>query len=291
MTELYTIEAVAAGPSNAVRSHVHPMLEAGNLSFPKGRYLLNFHPGEDRFSYVVKHRIEEAPLIARLIKSGHAQYACTVSSPISSYRQTHVSSDARHQVRWNIDELGEPPLFTPMILSVKPRTITLSASRDGVHKIWDKQKIKLQKGSRLALGSVIQFESSVLQLLSLHEDKHLEEGQFVVEVEEEPFRFRIRLSSELHKFLRFPKGAIRRHIMTHVVSACLARLQKDYGSDDGETGWQSFRNLRTLADHLEQKSHEHWSDPEFRPERVATALYPHEVTEEKWAGTEAEDDP
>ena len=63
--------------------------------------------------------------------------------------------------------------------------------------------------------------------------------------------------------------------MTHIVTACLARLQKDYANDDGDTGWQSFRNLRALADYLEHKGHEHWSDPDFRPERVATALYPH----------------
>ena len=119
MSEPYTVEAVASAPSNAVRSHDYPMLESGNLSFPKGRYLLDFCPGEDRSSYVITHRIEGAPLIDRLLESGQAQYACIVSSPISSYRRTHVSSDARHRVGWDGDDLGEPPLFTPMILSFR----------------------------------------------------------------------------------------------------------------------------------------------------------------------------
>ena len=251
------------------------MLESGNLSFPKGRYLLDFHPGEDRSSYVIEHRIEGAALIERLLEAGRARYACIVSSPISSYRRTHLSSEARHEVGWNSDDLGDPPLFTPMILCVEPQTITVDADRDGVHRLWNKQQISLRKGSRLALGSVIQIQSSILQLLSLHEDALLEEGQFLVDVKEEPFRFHIRLSTGLHRFLRFPKDPIRNHIMTHIVTACLARLQKDYANDDGDTGWQSFRNLRALADYLEHKGHEHWSDPDFRPERVATALYPH----------------
>ena len=275
MSEPYTIEAVAPGPSNAVRSHDHPMLESGNLSFPKGRYLLDFHPGEDRSSYVIEHRIEGAALIERLLEAGRARYACIVSSPISSYRRTHLSSEARHEVGWNSEDLGDPPLFTPMILCVEPQTITVDADRDGVHRIWNKQQISLRKGSRLALGSVIQIQSSILQLLSLHEDALLEEGQFLVDVKEEPFRFHIRLSTGLHRFLRFPNDPVRNHIMTHIVTACLARLQKDYVEDDGDTGWQSFRNLRALADYLEHKGHEHWSDPDFRPERVATALYPH----------------
>lgn len=290
MSEPYMVEAVASAPSNAIRSHDHPMLESGNLSFPEGRYLLDFRPGEDRSSYVVTHRIEGAPLIDRLLECGQAQYACIVSSPISSYRRTHVSSDARHRVGWDGDDLGEPPLFTPMILCSEPRTITLDAKRDGVHRIWDNQRIDLEKGSRLALGSVIQLESSILQLLSLHEDEHLQEGQFFVDINEEPFRFRVRLSSRLHKFLRFPKDPVRNHIMTHIVTACLARLQRDYTSDDGESGWQSFRNLRAFADYLDHKGIEHWSDPDFRPEKVATALYPHVLPNEGLAGSEEGDD-
>ena len=70
MSELYTVEVVASAPSNAVRSHDHPMLESGNLSFPKGRYLLDFRPGEDRSSYVITHRIEGVPLIDHLLESG-----------------------------------------------------------------------------------------------------------------------------------------------------------------------------------------------------------------------------
>ena len=274
---LQSVEAVVADASNAIRAHGHPILETGNLSFPKGRYALDFEAGDDRSSYTITHRISGAPLINRLLNDQRARYACIVSSPISSYRVTHVSGDAQHEVRLDADELGEPPMFTPVILGSETQEITLDASRDGVHRIWDKQKISLQKGSRLALGSVIQLESSILHLLSLHEDANLKDGQFVVEPESEPFRFRVNVGKGLHKFLRYRFCEHRKSIMTHIVTACLARLRHDYSGDDGETGSKSHSSLRTLADFLEQQGHGHWADDDFRPEKVATALYPLEL--------------
>ncbi len=275
MKEPYTIEVAAPEPSNAVRSHDHPILESGNLSFPNGRYILDIRLGERPFCCVIEHRVEGAELIKRLVGAGHARYVCVVSSPISSYRRTHISADALHEVSWNVGDLGESPLLTPMILCMAPCAITIDSDKDGTHRLWNKQRVNLRKGSRLALGSVIQFQSSLLQLLSLREDEHLGEGQFFVDVKTEPFRFHVRLSTGLHRFLRFPKDPIRNHIMTHIVTACLALLQDDYSEDDGDTGWQSFRNLKALSDYLEKKGHPHWSDSEFRPEKVATALYPH----------------
>ena len=271
----YSIEAVSPGPSNAVRSHDHPMLESGNLSFPQGRYVLEFQPGEDRSSYTITHRVQGAALISRLLDARQARFVCIVSSPRSSYRRTHVSETPQHEVRWNAEELGEAPMFTPMIVCSEPQEITLSANGDGVHTIWDNQRVTLDKGSRLALGSVIRLESSILHLLSLHEAGHLEDGQFVVEIETEPFRFRVNVSTDLHRFLRYRSDENRNNIMTHIVTACLARLQHEHGVDDGDSGWQSHRNLKAFAEHLAQKGLEHWNDPDFRPEQVATALYRH----------------
>ena len=279
MSVPYRIEVVAPGTSNAIRSHDHPMLESGNLSFPEGRYLLDLQPGEDRSSYVITHRVEGAPLISMLLEAGKAQYACIVSSPISSYRKTHTSKEARHEVRWNADNLGEAPLFTPAILCSGFQAMTLSAERDGVHLIWDNQAVSLHKGSRLALGSVIQLESSILHLLSFHEDARVEEGRFVVERETEPFRFRVRLHSSLHRFLRFPGSHFHHNLMTHVVTACLARLQRDDAEDDGDSGWKTHRNLLALADYLQHKGLDRWDHEGFRPEEVATALYPLKLPE------------
>jgi len=285
MPQPHSIEAVGPAPSNAVRSHEHPMLEVGNLSFPDGRYLLEFQRDGDDSSYKIRHRIEGAPLITRLLNAGQARFVCIVSSPISSYRETHVSKVEQQEVQWERDELGQPPMFTPMIVCWKAQKITLRAKRDGVHAIWNQQRVILQRGSRLALGRVIHLESSIEHLLSLHKDEQLKDGQFAVEIETEPFRFRANVSPDLHLFLRHPRDENHNNIMTHIVTACLARLQHEYENPDE---WRSFPSLVALADYLESNRQEHWNDREFRPEKVATALYPHVLP--KGASTDAEED-
>ena len=274
MSQPYTIEVVAPGPSNAVRAHEHPMLESGNPSFPRGRYRLTLLPGDDRCSFSVAHEVDGAALVTRLIESGDARCACIVSSPKSGYRHLHLAESLEHEVRWDVADLGEAPLFTPAILCVTPSRLKLSSSRDDVHSIWDDQLITLRKGSRLALGNVVQLQSSILHLLSLHQDDRVEDRQFHVEIESEPFRFRANVGTSLYRCLRFSSGVTRHNIMTHIVTACLARLQHDYSDDDDDTGWQSHRNLRALADYLATNGQPHWTDDVFRPEQVATAIYP-----------------
>ena len=280
MKEVVTIARSAA---NAIRSHRFPVLESGNISFPNGRYTLAFEPGSDRASFDLTHRIEGAPLISRLLVEGKARYVCAVSSPISSYRRTHVSSTATQRIEWDQNDLGEPPLFTPMVVSVASCRLLLSEHQDGVHGIWNNQTVAVERGSRLALGHVVQLRSSILQLLSLHENKDLGAGEIYVDAEtEQGFQFRVNLSPNLHQFLQVPrKDGIRGHVMTHIVTACLALLSRDFHEDDEEDGgWRSHQNLRAFAEFLKSRGLPHWSDDEFRPEWVATKLYPHALPAE-----------
>ena len=65
--------------------------------------------------------------------------------------------------------------------------------------------------------------------------------------------------------------------MTHIVSAALTHLQRDYAEDDGEDGWRSFPALESLSEWLESKGIAHWADEGFDPEYAATVLYPHKI--------------
>lgn len=250
------------------------MLESGNLSFPDGKYFVDFEPTRNGSSLDITHHVEGVPLISRLVEERKAQYACIVSSPLSSYRKIHCSFDTQHTVEWNSDEIGEPPLFTPVVLCIQPDEILLDASRDGVHELWHGQKVALESGSRIVVGNVVQLESSIIHLLSLHADNSLSEGQFVIEPQTEPFRFHVNLHPDLHRFLRNRKNELGNNVMVHIVTACFARLQHDFAEDDGETGWKAHRNLRALSDFLDARELPHWSDDAFRPEKVATALHP-----------------
>ena len=95
------------------------------------------------------------------------------------------------------------------------------------------------------------------------------------------FKFMVALAADLHAFLRHPRAPRhRRNIMTHIVSAAaFASLHKDYREDDGEEGWRTHSNLSALADFIEAQGLPIWDDPEFHPERIATALYPHLLPE------------
>ena len=94
----------ASAPNSAVRGHAFPALESGNTSFPKGRYTVTFEPGADGRSFTVHHRIEGAALVNQAIDDGLAQFACTVASPVSSYRITHVSDESTQVITWESDD-------------------------------------------------------------------------------------------------------------------------------------------------------------------------------------------
>ncbi len=278
MSETAPIDVVVPGASNAISSREHPILESGNLSFPEGRYRVSFDREAGGYGFQLTHKLEGAALLTRLIQEKKAKFVCIVSSPRSAYRQIHQSFDSRQSVAYDANDLGEPPLFTPAVLCVCDSEIDLDSERDGVHEIWNGQRVQLRVGSRLALGNVIQLEASITHLLSLHADDMQRKGGFAIQIGEEPFGFRANLHPELHRFARYgTAGPVKDHLMIHIVTACLARLQRDYSegaADDGEVAWESHRSLKALADHLSDRDLPHWTDDEFRPEEVATALYP-----------------
>ncbi len=264
------------------------MLESGNLSFPEGKYFVDFEPAKNGSAFRITHHVEGTPLVSRLIAERKAQYGCVVSSPLSSYRKTHLSFDSQHTVNWDAGDIGEPPLFTPLVVCIYADEIVLDSSRDGVHAIWNGQRVNFKAGSRIAVGNVVQLASSIVHLLSLHADDSMNAGQFAVEIETEPFRFRVNLHPDLHRFLRYPTSVVRDNVMVHIVTACLARLKQDFSEDDGESGWESHRALKAFSDYLETNELPHWTDETFRPEKVATALYPLTIPsaggDSKWDG-------
>ena len=265
----------AATAANTIGAHDHPVLEEGNLSFPRGRYVIGFVSRDDGPSFELVHGLDGAGLISRLLRRGEARYACVVSSPRSFYRRTHLSDVPRHTIEWNPQELGEPPLFTPMILSTRTLQLVLNADRDDVHPAWDGVSIEIGKGTRLALGHVFDLRSSVMQMIRMEADAGLEGNRFRVEAQSEPFAFVVKASPTLYRYVRTARGEpTRSNIMTHVVTACFALLQKRFAIPEE---WD--RNLERLAEHLAREYRHRWDEDEFQPEMAAMALYPHVLPE------------
>ena len=269
----------ARSPNTAVRGHAFPALESGNTSFPEGRYVVGFEGGPDASSFTVRHRIEGAQLINDVIAEGLAQFVCTVASPNSSYRVSHVSESSTHMVAWESTDLGEPPMFTPMVVVAKPFTRTLDRVRDGVHELWHGRAVAFERGMRLALSDVVLMRSSVLNMLLFERDPTLQEGSFRVEGQDrEGFRFRVHLAPDLYRFLKESEDLCRRHIVTHIVSACFRVLKDDFSNDEEEEGgWRSYRGLQAMAEMLKENDLPHWTEPDFSPEFAASTIYPHRV--------------
>lgn len=276
----------SSDPVPGARVSPWPVLEAGNGSFVNGVYSVTVSHKAPGRSFVLRHDVEGAELITNWIESRQAKFACAVADPVSAYRKFHFADEPRHVVEWDPDDLGSRPMFTPMIVSASDIHHRVDSERDGLHQLWHGQALQLTRGSRIAICSTFAFQSGLLGLLDFHRRDELDPGQFSVEPSlEEGFKFKVNLARDLFEYLRsFRQEIAGWNIMTHVVSAALAHLQRDYASDDGEEGWKSYSNLVAFAEWLREGKYGHWSDDDFDPASVATRLYPHRVPSEHGRG-------
>lgn len=275
-TELVTR---AAEPESGCRAFAWPVLEAGNGSFRLGTYSIVCDDKEPGRSFLLQHSISDAPLIEKWMTQERLLFVCAVAAPRSMYRALHVSEDPKQLIEWNQEDLGEPPMFTPMILTRFNFDYVTTSQADGLDQIWDNRQLRLPKGARVAIGTTFRFMSGIEGILDFNQNPDLEPGRFEVRASaEDGFRFKVHLAHDLFVYLRHHRSkneTTRRNIMVHVVTAALSLLQKDYGEDDGDEGWRSFRNLVGLANLLQENDLAHWSTDEFSPELVSTGLDPH----------------
>lgn len=272
------ISARAADPNPSSRALPWPVLEAGNASFPEGEYSVTCENKETGQSFTLRHQVQGAPLIERWLAAGKVEYVCTVAAPRSMYRKLHKSGTPEQVIAWQQSDLGEFPMFTPMLVARETIAHTVVAVSDGLNPLWNGRELNLPPGARIAVGPTFKFQSGIAGMLDFVEDKDLPDGQFqVTESHEDGFKFKVHLATNLHRHLKFHRNdAAEKNIMVHIVSAALSLLQREYRDDnDAEGGWQSFPNLSSLAARLQERSIPHWAEEGFQPELAATQLYPH----------------
>ena len=282
MPEPHRITVVDGDASNQVRAHTHPMLEAGNTSFPQGRYDLEFEQDAEKpLSFTIKHCVSGARLIDALIEDGTARYVTVVSCPTSSYRETFPSESPTQRIDCDPDDFGDAPLFTAMVVCVEGTEVRLDSATHDLHPIWNGQSVTLEAGARLALGNVVELEArSFEQLISVDLDENLGDGQFYVEVAAgPPFRFVVHTGKALFHALKTGRGHDRGNVLTHIVTACLTRLKDEYRDDTDEEG-NPNPVLVKLREFIEEKGATAWDSDDFKAELAATKLYPLRFPEE-----------
>ena len=262
-----------------------PVLEAGNTSYQSGVYSVVYEEKERGESFTILHRVQGAQLIEEWMKAGKLSYICSVASPRSMYRGIHVSTSPQQMVEWEQEDLGEPPMFTPMLVAREEIEHTVDSKADGLNPIWDGREIVLSIGARVAVGQTFKLQSGLNGILDFNKDEKLATGQVRVEPSSaNGFTFKVYLAPNLYNHLRYRRKEMPgTNIMVHITSTALGILQRDYSDAEDEegTGWQSYRNLVGLADLLQSYGAGLWSDKDFRPELAATTLYPHPVPAEE----------
>ena len=264
-----------------VRCLPYPVLEDGNLSYPKGGYEVDAKPQDDGTSVIIHHTIQGAPFLDRILQQGRGKYGCLVSVPLTGYRKLHLSDGAYQQVSWDIRVVGEPPMLRPLILSVSEISCRLEPE-DGVAEAWQGQNITFPRGARLALSRYLRPSSSLHELLDVRKAEDLPAGSFKVEAcSGDGFYFQVLVAPDLFPFLQ-NAGENKNHrdsLLTHVTSRCFEILKgypREQGEDEeGSAWWEKYPNLSALAEELERKKLPVWDDDGFLADEVATKLYPH----------------
>lgn len=262
--------------TNVVRSLPYPSLDDGNMSFPSSTYKVEVLSLKGGASVQITHHLENAGLIKKLLDNDKAKYGCLLSVPLTGYRSLSLSSDPVQIVEWNLGIVGEPPIIRPIIVATETLEYELD-EEDDVANIWIGKKVKIPKGARLAREKYLRSVSSLQSILDPKEDENLPDGCFVVESNEDGgFRFQVDVATDIFNFLSHSNadGALYRSIGVHMVSRCFAILKEEQGFDNDYEKWTDHPNLRMLSGLLEEKNLPHWSEDDFKPEKVALQLHP-----------------
>ena len=278
----YTVVTRSSDHAPFARARPFPVLETGNGSFPGAVYRVTValeNPGQ---SIRVAHAVENAPLLQRWIADGAVRFLCATSAPISAYRRVSKSDTSEQIVEWNPKDLGERPLFTPMLVLKHRIEHVVDAQADGLNALWHGRQLQLQKAARVAVGSTFILQGGIQGLLRLRLVEDLPAGSFRVKTDTTAdLVFLVEAAPDLHAYLAQQRpGPTRGNIMTHVVSAALGVLQREYGPEQNIEIQNSDRNLQALANTLKDNSCPHWHRDDFRPEEVASRMYRHRVAEE-----------
>ncbi|MCS1406937.1 MAG: hypothetical protein M2R45_00093 [Verrucomicrobia subdivision 3 bacterium] len=268
----------------------YPTISEGNDAFPEGVYQARARKRnegkKDHYKLVLDHELRGARLITNMINKGKAVYACRVSSPNAAFCDLQCSAEPSQTVTWKPENLAQSPFFTPMIVCTEEHRLVLNHANHDTHPDLDDVPVIIPKGARLAWYSVMRMKNpGMYGLLELRRDDNLKPGQFRVHISSDgDFKFIVYCHPELLRFVKSPgeKQDRRRDILTHMVTACFAKLQRDYRKDEGEDsegGW-NYRELDELSKELKQKGYCDWQDDDFCPELAATTLHPHTVPEQ-----------
>ena len=182
----------ASDPNSSSRVFAWPVLEAGNASYPNGIYSFVCEDKEPGKSFSLMHSVRGAPLITEWMESGKTSFVCSVAAPRSMYKKLHVCASPEQLIEWSRDDLGEYPMFRPMIVLRVAITHIVNSAKDGLHHMWDRRELYLPKGARVAIGHTFKFQAGMNGLLDFNQDDTMKPGTYKLEPStKDDFKFKV----------------------------------------------------------------------------------------------------
>ena len=133
----------------------HPVLEAPNSAFPKGRYRAELEQDPNQpLTFTVRHQVRNARLVDSLIEAGQAHYLTVLSCPVSAYRESFPSDTAIQRIAGDPGNFGQSPSIVAMVVCRSKVSVTLSSEAHDVGADWDGRTLTLESGARLATRKV-----------------------------------------------------------------------------------------------------------------------------------------
>lgn len=154
----------------------HPVLAPDSLDYRPG----NKYEGRSTHVYKahaeIQHGVEGDNLVYRLLKEDAAAFGCVVASPYAAYRTFHLGDSQgetcfKQRVEWNPENVVLPVSFIPVVVATRSISCSSLSEKDGVHESWLDEKVRIKKGSLLALGEPLQLHSLKQGLLSRDQTK------------------------------------------------------------------------------------------------------------------------
>ena len=239
----------------------------------------------------VEHHLSDDNLIASLVKNGGAKFACAVSVPSTMFRAVFTNDDAGIQTTQSFDcgegNLSDEAKFRPIVICTGGMQSATVCESYRLDEFYAGQTIQFPDGAIIADGGWKRFGGLGGSILVIRKaDENLESGKFWVEDStENGFQFIVKVAADIYDALQKP-GENKNHcisVLTHALSSGLALVAKRYRDN-----WREFQNLQMVHRDLEEKNEKTWEDEDFSPERAATTIYPHRLTEEAESVDEGE---
>ena len=270
------------------RARPYPVLAKNSLDYlPQHKYetAQNRTENQRESFFTIRHKISDGNLVARLVSEGRAAFACTLTSAHSIYREVFVECglkeiDHTQKLAWNEGKVRFPLLFQPAVVALEEiNNYPLTSFKDGVHDIWNSNKVSFPKGAFLAVAPFWQSQSTLQSILRIRkaEPEDLPKGCYeVTEVEEEGFYFEVTAHPELFDALHNCGDAYN-----HVNSIYAAAFAEGLGILSRrfreEKKWVDHHNLKGLRKMLRDKGVGMWEDENFSPNKAVAAFHPHEI--------------